>query len=98
MRRERGEAPPERMPSRPPGRGAVTPAPMPRPSPPPKPHLVGKPPNPRQPALVRDLTGGVLKDMFEVFPDLPRPARPAPRLRGRARRAGRALFTRREDQ
>ena len=40
---------------------------------------VGKPPNPRTPTLVRDVRGGDLKDMFEIFPDIPQPARPARR-------------------
>ncbi len=42
----------------------------------PKEHAVGKPPNPRKPALVRDVDGGDLKDMFAIFPDIPRPPRP----------------------
>ena len=41
----------------------------------PKVRPVGKPPNPRKPALVRDVGGGILKDMFQIFPDLPRPRR-----------------------
>ena len=41
----------------------------------PKVRPVGKPPNPRKPALVRDVKGGVLKDLFELFADLPRPRR-----------------------
>jgi hypothetical protein len=44
---------------------------------------VGEVPNPRTPKLVRDVHGGVLKDMFEIFPDLPRPPRPAARVRAR---------------
>ena len=36
---------------------------------------VGKPPNPRKPTLVRDVAGGILKDMFQIFKDLPRPRR-----------------------
>jgi hypothetical protein len=42
---------------------------------PPPEHPVGRPPNPRKPQLVRDVRGGALKDMFEIFPDLPRPPR-----------------------
>jgi hypothetical protein len=49
----------------------VKPAPRQRPS--------GKPPNPRKAKLVRDVHGGALKDLFEVFPDLPRA--PLPRRR-----------------
>jgi hypothetical protein len=48
----------------------------------PKERGVGKLPNPRKPKLVRDVGGGALKDMFELFPDLPRPSRP-----GRRRKA-----------
>ena len=47
---------------------------------------IGKTPNPRKPKLVRDVGGGVLKDLFKLFPDLPRPARPAARVRGRGAR------------
>ena len=43
----------------------------------PKERGVGKPPNPRKPMLVRDVHGGDLKDMFEIFPDIPRPPRPS---------------------
>jgi hypothetical protein len=32
-------------------------------------------PNPRRPQLVRDVHGNELKDLFEFFPDLPRPPR-----------------------
>jgi len=62
----------------------------------PKRRGVGAPPNPRTPKLVRDVHGGALKDMFEIFPDLPRLRRPAPRLRGRAtRRTGKPPGSRR---
>ncbi len=40
----------------------------------------GKVPNPRKPELVRDVRGGSLKDLMEIFPDLPRPARPVRRV------------------
>jgi hypothetical protein len=43
-------------------------------------HPVGPPPNPRKPKLVRDVGGGVLGDLFELFPDLPRPRRPRARV------------------
>jgi hypothetical protein len=58
------------------------PSPAPRVSRAPRQHTVGKPPNPRKPKLVRDVNGGSLLDLFAIFPDLPRPWRPAPRLRG----------------
>jgi hypothetical protein len=43
---------------------------------------VGKVPNPRKPKLVQDVRGGVLQDLFEIFPDLPRPRRPPLSRRG----------------
>jgi hypothetical protein len=49
-------------------------------------HSVPAPPNPRKPKLVRDVHGGALKDLFELFPDLPRPAHPPARVPLRARR------------
>ena len=68
----------------PPRRGATrtptAPTRVERPSRPPKPHAVGKPPNPRKPQMVRDVHGNELKDLFALFPDLPRPARPSARL------------------
>jgi hypothetical protein len=36
-------------------------------------HRVSPPPNPRRPRLVRNVHGGELQDLFELFPDLPRP-------------------------
>ncbi len=57
----------------------------------PRQHAAAKVPNPRKPKLVRDPGGGVLKDLFAIFADLPRPARPKARApariaRGRGRR------------
>jgi hypothetical protein len=43
-------------------------------------HPLGPPPNPRRPKLVRDVRGGVLGDLFALFPDLPRPVRPRARV------------------
>jgi len=45
----------------------------------PKEHGVGTVPNPRRPALVRDVGGGSLRDLFALFRDLPRPPRPGRR-------------------
>jgi hypothetical protein len=42
---------------------------------------VAKPPNPRKPKLVRDAV--VLNDLFALFPDLPRPRKPARKRRRR---------------
>ena len=47
---------------------------------------IGAPPNPRKPRLVPDVHGNELKDLFLMFPDLPRPARPAGRYAVRRRR------------
>ena len=70
-----GVPPRERGASRPPREHAVA-------SPPPW-HGVSPPPNPRRPRLVLDVDGGGLRDLFAMFPDLPRPSdrrtRPAPR-------------------
>ena len=52
----------------------------------PAPHPIGPPPNPRKPKLVRDVRGGVLRDLFELFPDLPRPPRARARVPPRRRR------------
>jgi hypothetical protein len=88
-----GEAPPEHVPGRPPRRVPARPIPKGDPfsqTPPehvshaPRQRAVGARPNPRTPTPVKDVRGGYLKDLFEMFPDLPRPARPTPRLRGRS--------------
>ena len=49
----------------------------------PKERGIGAPPNPQKPRLVRDVHGNELKDLFEFFPDLPHPARPAARVPSR---------------
>jgi hypothetical protein len=43
----------------------------------------GKVPNPKKPKLVRDVHGGTMGDLFQFFPDLPRPARARPRVRAK---------------
>jgi len=58
----------------------------PKPTHPPRERGVGKPPNPRKPGLVRDVHGNELKDLFQLFPDLPRPPRRAARIPARRRR------------
>jgi hypothetical protein len=95
IRRALGEAPPERVP--PAMAGARPVAAIPRGDPfaqtprqrgasrAPKQRPLGKLPNPGKPAVVRDAKGGVQRDMFQIFPDLPRLARPVSRIRGRAR-------------
>jgi hypothetical protein len=51
-------------------------APPPEPiAPAPRERGVGPLPNPRKPQPVRDIHGNELKDLFEFFPDLPRPPR-----------------------
>lgn len=51
----------------------------------PRQRAAGKVPNPRRPALVRDIDGNELRDLFALFPDLPRPVRPTARLPVRRR-------------
>ncbi|PYR78361.1 MAG: hypothetical protein DMF87_14420 [Acidobacteria bacterium] len=46
----------------------------------PRERRVAPPPNPRRPRLVPDIHGNELRDLFEFFPDLPRPRRPAGRI------------------
>jgi hypothetical protein len=46
----------------------------------PKARGIGSLPNPRKPQLVRDVHGNELMDLFQLFPDLPRPPRRAPRV------------------
>ena len=62
-----------------PGGNPMAHAPLPHVARAPEEHPAGKPPNPRKPKLARDVHGGSLKDLFQIFPDLPRPAHPAPR-------------------
>jgi hypothetical protein len=54
----------------------MKPPPVSRPKTPPAGHV----PNPKRPRLVRDTGGGYLKDLFVMFPDLPRVPRPPARL------------------
>jgi hypothetical protein len=44
---------------------------------------IAAPPNPRRPQLVRDVHGNELMDLFDFFPDLPRPPRRRARLSAR---------------
>jgi hypothetical protein len=85
-----GEVPPEHVPAtRPPERGVPrTPKGQPlaqaRPlqpsgAPPPE-RGAGPTPHPRKPPLVRDIHGNELMDLFDFFPDLPRPRRRPARL------------------
>ena len=92
-----GQVPPERLPPQVPGERVVarvpkgdplSHVPVPHVARVPLPHPVAAPPNPRRPRLVRDVHGGTLLDLFELFPDLPRPSRPSGRLPIR-RRIGR---------
>src|ERR1041385_4678997 len=68
-----------RAPSQPPT-GRVPPQHVPRA---PRARAVATVPNPRTPNLVNPVDGGGFVDLFALFPDLPRPRRPAPRLRAR---------------
>jgi hypothetical protein len=60
----------------PPQQRAMKPPPVSHPKAPPAGHV----PNPKRPRLVRDVGGGYLKDLFALFPDLPRPPRPRGRI------------------
>ena len=78
-----GVAPRERAPSKPPVQPRGVPrtprghpmaqASVPHVTRPPKPHVVGAPPHPRRPKLVRNTDGGPLQDLFAIFRDLPWP-------------------------
>ena len=65
---------------------AITKAPTPHVSRAPKPRAVAPVPNPMRPKLVRDVDCADLKDLLAMFPDLPRPPRPALRLPPRLKR------------
>jgi len=85
-----GVVPPQRAPARPPRERAIAltpkadPLAQARPLEPaaaaPRERGVAPPPNPRKPQLVRDVHGNELKDLFEFFPDLPRPMRRRARI------------------
>jgi hypothetical protein len=90
-----GKAPPERPRKKAPKARRIAPtpkghpiaqAPAPRVGHAPRQRGVGTVPNPRKPRLVRDIDGGTLKDLFVMFPDLPRPPRPAARVPNRIAR------------
>ena len=85
-------APPEHAVATPPRERAVSApprgrVPAQRASHPPPEHQVASPPNPRRPAVVRDVHGNELKDLFVVFPDLPRPRKVRSRFPVRLSRA-----------
>jgi hypothetical protein len=85
--RKPAAAPPNRAVPRTPKGDPRAQARPPEPSRPPMQRGVGRPPNPRKPKLVRDVHGNELRDLFQMFPDLPRPprrpARVPLRVRGR---------------
>jgi hypothetical protein len=94
-RSPRGQPPPEHRPGRPPRQHPIARTPKgepmaqartPEPIHAPKERGIGPPPNPRKPKLVRDVHGNELMDLFQLFPDLPRPPRRAPKLRRRLAR------------
>jgi hypothetical protein len=93
-----GQVPPQRKPGAAPKPRAIprTPKGNPmaqarpaEPTHPPKQRGVGLRPNPRKPRLVKDVHGNELKDLFLMFPDLPRPPRRAARVPKRRRRRSR---------
>ena len=57
-----------------------------------KPPPPGGVPHPRRPLPVRDVHGNELMDLFEFFPDLPRPVRPRAALPPRRVLRRRVLF------
>lgn len=61
---------------KPPPRSRRKPAPVSVPKAPPHGNL----PNPRRPNVVPDIDGNELRDLFRLFPDLPRVPRPASRI------------------
>ncbi|HVG56830.1 MAG TPA: hypothetical protein VM846_20495 [Vicinamibacterales bacterium] len=69
-----------RVPSRPPAEPLKN-APQGQPTRAPRQRPVAKVPRPRRPQLVRGSGTGALTDLFDVFPDLPRPRRPRTRSR-----------------
>jgi len=79
--------PPERaVPRTPKGQPLAQPRPLEPGSAAPRERGVGLLPNPRKPRLVRDVHGNELMDLFEFFPDLPRPAYKPARTPVRRRR------------
>ena len=62
------------------GQPLAQPRPLEPPGAPPRQRGVAPPPNPRKPHLVPDVHGNELMDLFDVFPDLPRPRRKPARL------------------
>ena len=86
-----GSVPRQRATARPPQQRPVArvpygDTPVPRVKRAPQERGIGAVPNPRKPKLTRRASGGALGDLFAIFRDLPRPARPGPRL-GRKRMA-----------
>jgi hypothetical protein len=88
-----GVVPPERAPARRPRERGIAPTPkgqplaQARPTQPtaaaPRERGVAPPPNPRKPQLVHDVHGNELMDLFQFFPDLPRPPRRRARIPAR---------------
>jgi len=83
MSKPKPSAPPTT--SKPVRRSVMKPPPVSRPKAPPAgTPPVGTPPNPRRmQVVVSAADGGYLKDLFTIFPDLRRPARPPARVRAR---------------
>jgi hypothetical protein len=75
--------PPLRPIGKTPGGDPLAHAPLPHMARAPEEHRAGKPPSPRMPKQARRVHGSSLNDLFQIFPDLPRPAHPAPRTPAR---------------
>src|SRR5262245_60071897 len=92
MMKKNSRVPPERgVPRTPHGNPLAQPRPPEPVAAPPPQRGIGAPPNPRRPRIVRDVHGNELMDLFELFPDLPRP--PLRRARISVRRAAAPIAT-----
>src|ERR1044071_5961543 len=79
--KKKSRVPPERgVPRTPHGNPLAQPRPPEPVATPPPQRGVAALPNPRRPRVIRDVHGNELMDLFEFFPDLPRPARRRARL------------------
>jgi len=84
MMKKINTVPPERgVPRTPHGNPLAQPRPPEPVAVPPPERGIAAPPNPRRPELVRDVHGNELMDLFDFFPDLPRPPRRRARLSAR---------------
>ena len=84
MMKKISRVPPERgVPRTPRGNPLAQPRPPEPVAVPPPERGIAAPPNPRKPQVVRDVHGNELMDLFDFFPDLPRPPRRRARISNR---------------